>query len=86
MAENPLRVQAKVNELNLLEAQISGGFTSVNPQISQVWRDVPGFFAVTGFSNDDGKPIFNPSFGVTVKVFTNTRTGEIKMFSSKLFE
>lgn len=55
----------------------------------QVWAEIPGYFALTKFdypNEDNSGAVFNPSFGVPVKVFMNTETGEIKTFSGNIFE
>ncbi len=82
--ENPSSVQGKIDELNRREAKIvSGGLVQSG---SNVWAAVPGYFAVTGFDGSQATPVFNASYGYTVKVFVNTKTGEVKMFASNLFE
>ena len=79
--ENQIKVQTKINELNASE--IRPGFP--NPT---EWTAIGGYFSMTGFDFNHGKgqPIFNPSFGVPVKVFMNSRTGEVKTFSAYFFE
>ena len=69
--EDPVKVQQKINELNEL-----GGN----------WIANKGYFAVTGFDFNNGKPIFSPSLGIPVKVFNNTITGEVKIFLATGFE
>lgn len=51
------------------------------------WNAIEGYFALTGFEFDKGNGnVFNPSFGVPVKVFMNTTTGEIRVFSAYFFQ
>lgn len=78
--ENPLKVLQKINELNSKELR------DVSGQIIPQWTSISGYFALTGFEFGNGSPNFNPGFGVPVKVFMNTRTGEIKTFSANHFE
>ena len=79
--ENPLKVQARVDELNATE--IRAGVPEPNE-----WVAINGYFALTGFDFNHGKgqPNFNPGYGVPVKVFRNIRTGEIKTYSAYFFE
>jgi hypothetical protein len=68
--ESALKVQNKINELNAM----SGGV----PQ----WTAVQGNFAATGFTyQPGGGGVFNPNYGYIVKIFTNSVTGEVKMFN-----
>lgn len=79
--ENPLKVQAKINELNSREPRGGLGGLSQN-----AWVATVGYFALTGFDYNNGAPTFNAGFGVPVKVFTNIRTGEIKIYAASIFE
>lgn len=85
--ENPLRVQAKVNELNLAEPREGGMGGLLMPQaVSTAWTAVPGYFALTGFNNTGGIPAFNANYGYIVKIFVNSKTGEMKIYPFNLFE
>ena len=80
--EDVEKVQKLLNELNAKEAPLHGlGGAFAGP-----WVHIQGYFAITGFDFKEGGNIFNPSFGVPVKVFMNNKTGEIKIYSAFLFE
>jgi hypothetical protein len=78
--ENPQKVQLKINELNAKEPRDALG--RIIPQ----WAAIQGYFALTGFNYNNGSPIFNANFGVPVKIFQNSKTGEIKIYGSNIFE
>ena len=93
MAENPLRVQAKVNELNLQEPRPQGQLGLLAPvantPVPNNWAAVPGYFALTGFTPNTALAsggLFHPSYGYVVKIFVNNRTGEMKTYPYQLFE
>jgi hypothetical protein len=80
MAENALKVQKKLNELNSREPGL------LLSAVSATWTAVPGYFAVTGFDYGQGSPTFNANFGYPIKIFVNQRTGEMKFYPASLFE
>lgn len=47
-----------------------------------VWIVADGFHAITSieFPNDDDKPEFNPARGAPLKLFINTKTGEVRPY------
>lgn len=50
------------------------------------WVPVDGFFTATNLSFKlDSTPVFNPNAGYPLKLFVNTRTGEVKMFDARRF-
>ncbi len=48
------------------------------------WVPASGVHALTLVNKNNNDYQFNPASGVLVKVFLNTRTGEIKLFPAKL--
>ena len=75
--EDPLKVQQKINDLNSNDPQ-----GALKP-----WIHYSGYFALTRVELNDGVgPVFNPSIGIPMKVFTHQLTGEIRMFPSQFFE
>lgn len=66
----PDKIATKLRELNL----------------NGTWNEVSGLFAVTQVEAKLDSVAFNPGTGVVVKLFVNTRTGEMKMFPANLFE
>jgi len=80
MAENLLKVQQKINELNQKEPKL------LFPAVSAIWSAVPGYFAITGFDYGQGNPTFNANFGYPIKIFVNQKTGEMKFYPASLFE
>jgi hypothetical protein len=50
------------------------------------WIPADGFFTTTGLTfKFDASPVFNPNAGYPLKLFVNTRTGEVKMFDARRF-
>ena len=92
MAENHFKVEAKIIELNkedYAKAHPSNaGLIGVlqTQSIPKVWQEFMGYSALTKFDYNNGAPTFNPSSGVPVKAFLNTRTGEIRIFLASIFE
>ena len=78
--ENPLKIQAKIAQLNALS-------TPPGKPVVNEWVAFMGYSAVTMASLvQGGTPIFNPSGGIAVKAFMNMVTGEIKLFNAYMFE
>jgi hypothetical protein len=44
------------------------------------WEEAEGYAALINVDGPVEKPNFDPSQGIIVKVFVNTRTGEIKTY------
>lgn len=42
------------------------------------WWPIPGYVAITNFEKKEGQAVFNPSSGIPLKAFLNTRTGEVR--------
>lgn len=80
MAENIIKIQQKINELNSKEPKF------LFPSLAVTWSTIPGYFAITGFDFGQGAPTFNANFGYPIKVFINQRTGEMKFYPASLFE
>jgi hypothetical protein len=78
--ENPLKVQAKIVELNAASTTLG------HPAVYE-WIAFQGYSALTYASLETPQPPrFNPTVGIVVKTFMNTRTGEIKTFNAYIFE
>ncbi|MDE1970779.1 MAG: hypothetical protein KGI50_04380 [Patescibacteria group bacterium] len=79
--ENPLKIQAQLNELN--RQSTPDGQPVVNE-----WIAFQGYSALTYAQLEASSPLprFNPTMGIVVKTFLNTRTGEIKTFNAYMFE
>lgn len=58
----------------------------IDPNLSDEWQEIAGYFALTKFEFTSPTPTFTPTFGVPVKVFRNKKTGEIRTFSAYHFE
>lgn len=70
---DPQKIQEKLAELN-------SGLTT------PLWVIAEGINAITTMTLQEGKIIFNPNIGYPVKIFTNTKTGEIKIFDARIFK
>ncbi len=78
--ENPLKIQAKIMQLNALS-------TPAGKPIVNEWIAFAGYSAVTYAALASNRlPQFNPTMGIIVKTFMNMITGEIKLFNAYLFE
>ncbi len=80
--ENVGKIRQYITYLDSLEPRDQNG------NVIQQWVPVQGYFATTGFNfgNQISGPNFNANFGYPVKLFYNTRTGEVKMFHATIFE
>jgi hypothetical protein len=87
MAENAVKVQQKVDELNSKEPVSSPTLFGLNTP-NNAWVAVPGYVALTGFNfdPDNNKPVFNPGYGYPIKLFVNIKNGELKIYPASLFE
>ena len=68
-------------------AKVGAKIVDLQKQTGHKWVHVNGFNAVTGFDYGTGQGAnFNPGFGLPVKIFIDTVTGEVKLFSADLFK
>ena len=90
--ENPLTVQAKINELNAISTQpgqpIVNEWIAFQGYSAIIYATIPAYVTPSAFAGlpPMRHPTFNPSAGIAVKAFMNSRTGEIKMFNAYMFE
>jgi hypothetical protein len=72
-SENPHKVQSKLDELN-------------SEEFSTPWVEIKGFVSMTGVDYPDTGGIkFDSKRGYPVKAFLNKDTGEVKLFTAKIF-
>jgi hypothetical protein len=87
--ENPIKIKKRIEELNKQEPKSVSPLGSTNLSVTTMaWQEIPGYFAITKFeygSNGKG-PSFSPAFGIPIKAFFNTRTGEVRTFLASIFE
>lgn len=56
-------------------------------KLGEGWIAENGYWAITKFEKQSaGSGVFTPNIGIPFKVFTNSTTGEVKMFLISLFE
>lgn len=86
--ENLTKVEKVIEELNYEEVRKEAPGTLADGGAWQgSWEAEPGYFAVTAFNATGPKQgEFIPSLGVPLKVFTNRRTGEVKLYLTERFE
>jgi hypothetical protein len=75
MTEDPDKVQKITDYLNR------------NYKASKPWVAIADFHALTKFEYgiSDKGPTFYPSSGIPMKAFINIKTGEIKLYSGRIF-
>jgi hypothetical protein len=86
--ENPTKIDKVIEELNHKEVLKEAPGTLADGGVWQgSWEAEPGYFAVTAFHSTGPKEgEFIPSLGVPLKVFTNRRTSEVRLYLSERFE